>query len=333
MKLRPTTILAIIACIILAAVQFSGLINGYYSLILCALGINIILCLSLNVVNGYMGEFSVGHAGFMAIGAYGASYLTTEIIPAGFEAWLFPFVLIAGGLAAALAGYFVAVLSFKTRGDYLAIITLAFLMITKAAFNVTAFFGAATGMMGMPKLASPLVVFIAVVITILVIRNLINSAAGRAIQAVREDEIAAVACGVDTRRAKVLAFVVSSFFAGVAGGLFAHVFLFINPQVFDLVRSTGILVMVYLGGVASIGGSILGATLFTLLYESLAPYENWRQVIVPALLVVLMLFRPNGIMGMKEWPWLAAQRRLSVKTLKPKASIPCCLPPADEDKP
>lgn len=292
--------------------SFRPLVNGYAEFVLATIGINILLCASLNLVNGYMGEFSVGHAGFMAVGAYVAAICTVKfgfaaLVP-GAPAVGFVLALLAGGAVAAFVGFLLALLSFKTRGDYLAIVTLAFLMIVKSALENIDWVGGPRGLLGISKLTSLPVVFGAVVVTIWVLRNLVYSKFGRAISAIREDEIAAVAMGSRTREAKILAFAVSAFFGGAAGGLFAHQIQFINPATFDIVKSTEILLMVYLGGVASLTGSILGAAVFTLLSQLLMPLGPWRLAILPLILVLLMLFRPRGIMGLHEIPWIKPLR-------------------------
>lgn len=285
-----------------------GLLDKYVQLILMYIGINIILATSLNLINGYMGEFSVGHAGFMAIGAYLASLLTVHVFPPHLEAWLFPLAIVIGGVGAALAGLLVAIPSFKTRGDYLAIVTLAFGMIVKSAIENIDYLGGPRGFLGMQKLATLPWVFFWTVASVWIIRNLIYSRFGRGIQSIREDEIASQLSGVNTRHVKILAFVISSFFAGIAGGLFAHLLQFINPRVFDIVKSTDILVMVYLGGIGSLGGSILGAVIYTVLLEVLRPFGVWRMVFMPLVLVVLMIYRPRGIMGMREFAWFIPMR-------------------------
>ncbi|MDR5704328.1 MAG: branched-chain amino acid ABC transporter permease [Armatimonadota bacterium] len=278
-----------------------NLLNLYQQQVLMYVGINIILTVSLNLVNGYMGEFSVGHAAFMAVGAYVSSILTVWVIPPQYAAFAFPFVLIAGGLAAAVAGLVVAFPSFKTRGDYLAIVTLAFNMIVKSVLENIEAVGGPRGFMGMAKLTSLAWVYIWVLVTIWAIRNFVFSNFGRGVVSIREDELAAGLVSVNTRQIKILAFVLSSFFAGIAGGLFAHVLQFINPRSFTILKSTDVLVMVYLGGIGSIAGSILGATIYTVLLEVLRPLQVWRWVIGPLLLVLLMILRPRGIMGLREF--------------------------------
>jgi branched-chain amino acid transport system permease protein len=303
----PLPVLLALGFAFTIAAQFLPILNGYTQFVLITVGVNIILCVSLNLVNGYMGEFSVGHAGFMSLGAYASAILTTKWL-AGSPA-AFPLAILFGGSVAAVIGFLLALLSFKTRGDYLAIITLAFLMIVKSTWENLSFVGGPRGMTPPPLTTLP-VVFVAVVATLWIIRNLIYSKFGRAVIAIREDEIAANAMGVRVREAKILAFVVSSFFGGVAGALFAHANYFINPGQFDIVKSTEILVMVYLGGIGSLAGSILGAVIFTLLSQALQPLGTWRMVILPLMLVLLMLFRPRGILGLRELTWFLPKREL-----------------------
>ena len=275
-------------------------IDLYLQLILIYVGINIILTVSLNLINGYMGEFSVGHAGFMAVGAYVASLLTVHVFPTGAQNLLFPLAILAGGLAAALVGFLVAIPSFKTRGDYLAIVTLAFCMIVKSVLENIDAIGGPRGLLGMGKLTTLPWVFFWTALSVWIIRNLVYSNFGRGVLSIREDEIASDLMSVNTRQVKIIAFVVSSFFAGIAGGLFAHALQFINPRMFDIIKSTDILIMVYLGGIASIAGSIVGAIIYTILLEVLRPLGVWRMVFMPLMLVLLMIYRPRGIMGLKE---------------------------------
>ncbi len=282
------------------AVDTFDFVDLYLQLILIYVGINIILTVSLNLINGYMGEFSVGHAGFMAVGAYVASLLTVHVFPVGLQSLFFPLAILAGGIGAALVGFLVAIPSFKTRGDYLAIVTLAFGMIVKSVLENIDAVGGPRGLLGMEKLTTLPWVFFWTALSVWVIRNLVYSNFGRGVLSIREDEIASDLMSVNTRQVKIIAFVVSSFFAGIAGGLFAHALQFINPRMFDILKSTDILIMVYLGGIASISGSIIGAVLYTILLEILRPMGIWRMVLMPLMLVLLMIYRPRGIMGMKE---------------------------------
>jgi branched-chain amino acid transport system permease protein len=298
-------VLLVLGFVFCVACEFFPIVNPYAKGVLIMVGINIILCVSLNLVNGYMGEFSVGHAGFMALGAYASAVMTVKWLPASF--FELPLAVLFGGTVAAVIGFLLALLSFKTRGDYLAIITLAFLMIVKSAVENIDYLGGPRGMTP-PVLTNLPWAFFWVVVTIWVIRNLVYSKFGRAITAIREDEIAANAMGVRVREAKILAFSTSAFFGGVAGALYAQVNFFIDPKSFDIVRSTEILVMVYLGGVASLAGSVIGAVLFTVLFQALHELGTWRMVVMPLILVLLMIFRPRGIMGMKELPWFLPKR-------------------------
>jgi len=303
--------------------------NEYIQLIMIYIGINIIMTVSLNLVNGYMGEFSIGHAGFMLIGAYVSSILTVWVFPptAAPEVTsllLFPVAVIAGGVVAALAGLIVAFPSFKTRGDYLAIVTLAFNMICVSAIQNIEPIGGPRGFMGMEKLTTMPWVFAWTLISIIAIRNFVYSNFGRGVLSIREDETASDLVSVNTRQVKILAFIISSFFAGVGGALFAHVLQFITPKAFNIQKSTDFLVMLYLGGIGSIGGSILGAATYTVLLELLREaltflgtlplfanvpsLEIWRWVLAPILLILLMIFRPKGIMGLREFRFIIPTR-------------------------
>jgi branched-chain amino acid transport system permease protein len=300
-----------------------GIIDSYIQLILFYIGINIILTVSLNLVNGYMGEFSCGHAGFMAVGAYVSGILTVwlfaedtvfgpPVLPIGWAFLLFPIILIVGSVAAALAGLLVAIPSFRTRGDYLAIITLAVNYIVKSAIENVETIGGPRGFVGMKRVMNAMSealnapwlliwTFVGMIATLFIIRNFISSILGKGVEAIREDEIAAEIMGVNTRRTKVAAFMLSCGLAGLAGGLFAHwPGGYINPLMFTILRSTEVMVMVYLGGMGSISGSIISAILFTLLLELLRPLGVFKWVVIPLLLIVMMLFRPAGIMGNRE---------------------------------
>ncbi len=288
-----------------------GIINPYLELVVKYIGINIILTVSLNLINGYMGEFSVGHAGFMAIGAYASAVLTLHLIPRELGPLLFPVALVGGGMAAGIAGLAVAFPAFRTRGDYLAIVTLALNMIVKSGLENIPAVGGPQGLMGIDKLTTLPWVYVWVILAIALARHLIYSRHGRGVMAIREDETAAELVGVNTQRLKILIFVFSAALAGIAGGLFAHELQFINPRSFSILKSTEMLVMVYLGGVASLGGSIVGAAVFTATLESLRPLlqwlhisPEWRLAAAPLFLILLMLLRPRGIMGHREFGFL-----------------------------
>jgi len=321
---RHSLLLIIIGLFVLViGGSWLGVLDSYVQLVLFYVGINIILTVSLNLVNGYMGEFSVGHAAFMAVGAYVSGLISVwlfaedkvfgqPVLPIGWAFPLFPLVLIIGGIAAALSGLLVAIPSFRTRGDYLAIITLAVNMIVKSAIENIETIGGPRGFVGMKRvmnamgdvLDAPWLLiwtFVGMIVTIFIIRNFVSSTLGKGVVAIREDEIAAEIMGVNTRRVKVMAFMLSCGLAGVAGGLFAHwPGGYINPLMFTILRSTQVMVMVYLGGMGSISGSIISAIIFTLMLEFLRPLGVFKWVLIPLLLIVMMLLRPQGIMGSRE---------------------------------
>ena len=306
--------IAAIAVVWLLQVFVSDNIDAYFFTIIMYAGINIILAVSLNLVNGFTGQFSMGHAGFMSVGAYTAAFITAKVAETnpGFasNAWMSNLVLVgamfASGLTASAAGYLVGLPSLRLKGDYLAIVTLGFGEIIRVVIlNIDAI-GGARGMAGIPALTSFGWVYTLAVITVFVIWRLINSAHGRAFLAVREDEIAAEAMGVNTTRAKVRAFVIGAFFAGVAGALFAHFLRYINPQTFDFNRSFEMIIMVVLGGMGSVTGSVVAALFLTGLREALRPLQeitkvDFRMVIYSLLLIILMLTRPNGLFGTREF--------------------------------
>jgi len=285
--------------------------NAYRVLFLKFILISIILTLSLNLVNGYMGEFSCSHPGFMALGAYGASVLTVllfvnddvfgaPLLPPALGPFIFPLTLIAGGLLASVGALVVAIPSFRTRGDYLAIISLAFLFIVKSLIENLEIIGGPRGFMNQPKWANLPTVFGWMAICVWMIYNFTRSTIGKAMCAVRDDETAAGAMTVNTRRTKMVTFLFAAFWAGVAGGLFAHVMGYINPGTFGVTKLSEILAMVYLGGLNSVVGSIAGALGLQVLMEVLRPLEIWKWIVIPVLLIVLMIRRPTGMFAFTE---------------------------------
>ena len=274
--------------------------------------IAVMLTLSLNVINGYMGEFSCSHSGFMALGAYVASTFTLvlfvndrlfgeALLPPALGPFLFPVALILGGLAAALGAMVVAIPSFRTRGDYLAIISLAFMFIVKSLFENLEALGGPRGMGNQPNYANLPTVLAWTILCIWIINNFVRSTMGKALNAVRDDEIAADAMTVNTRKTKMVGFLFAAFWAGVAGGLFAHVLRYINPGVFGIQRLAEGLAMVYFGGLNSVYGSILGAVSLSLLSEALRPLEILKWIIIPLLLILVMIFRPTGLIAFREF--------------------------------
>ena len=292
----------------------------YRILVLCCL--NVILALSLNLVNGITGQFSIGHAGFMAVGAYVSAAFTVYAAPrlfgvttaTGSLAAAGPFIaaLLLGGLAAAIAGLLVGLPSMRLRGDYLAIVTLGFGEIIRVAIlNIDAV-GGARGFAGIPQRTDLAWAAAVAALTFIVIRNLVRSYHGRALLAIREDEIAAEALGVPTTRYKVSAFVVAAFFAGVSGGLFSH-YTYLHTNSFTFMKSIEVIVMVVLGGMGSLIGSVLGAFLLTALPEMLRFASAERLIIYSLLLIVLMISRPQGILGNREIAWSEFLARLRRK--------------------
>jgi branched-chain amino acid transport system permease protein len=271
----------------------TGILNAFYSNMLTLMIINIILAVSLHLVIGITGQFSIGHAGFLAVGAYVSAIITMK-----FE---LPFVLaiIIGGIVAALAGLLVGIPTLRLRGDYLAIATLGFGEIIRIVFLNIEYVGGAAGMM-VSNMTTWTSAFVCLVITILVISNFTNSRHGRACIAIRENEIAADAMGINTTFYKVAAFAIGSFFAGIAGGLFSHNFYIIQPTNFGFLKSFDILIFVVLGGLGSLSGSVISAILLTVISTYLQQYPETRMIIYSIVLVVVMLYRPQGLMGTRE---------------------------------
>jgi branched-chain amino acid transport system permease protein len=271
----------------------TGILNAFYSNMLILMIINIILAVSLHLVIGITGQFSIGHAGFLAVGAYVSAIITMK-----FE---LPFILaiIIGGIVAALAGLLVGIPTLRLRGDYLAIATLGFGEIIRIVFLNIEYVGGASGMM-VSNMTTWTSAFICLVITIIVILNFTNSRHGRACIAIRENEIAADAMGINTTFYKVAAFAIGSFFAGIAGGLFSHNFYIIQPTNFGFLKSFDILIFVVLGGLGSLSGSVIAAILLTVISTYLQQYPETRMIIYSVVLVVVMLYRPQGLMGTRE---------------------------------
>ena len=312
--------LKLLALILGSAILAQGLASAlpgsssYFISILILAGINAILALSLNLVTGITGQFSLGHAGFMAVGAYTASALSATCfkgLPGQLE-----FVLSTAGAAAAaaLAGWLVGLPSLRLRGDYLAIVTLGFGEIIRVAILNMDSLGGARGFIGIPVETSPFWVALCLAFCALACMRLMESTYGRAWLAIREDEVAAEALGVDSTRYKVLAFTLSSAVAGAAGSLFAHQQAFISPSSFDFMKSVDIVIMVVLGGMGSMSGSILAAIALTLLPEALRPLVqltgvDLRLVIYSLALIAMMLWRPKGMLGRKEiWDFFPKRR-------------------------
>ena len=287
---------------------FSDQLDAYYLDIALNVGINIILAVSLNLVNGHTGQFSLGHAAFMSIGAYGASVFTLrmggELAPLlggpGIlaTAVIFLLALIIGGISAAVCGWLVGMPSLRLRGDYLAIVTLGFNEIVRVILQNTSgegAFGGPLGLKGIPPHTNFFWVFAVAAICVYVVASMVNSTYGRGFLAVRDDEIAAGSMGINVVRYKVTAFVVGAFFAGLSGGLYAHLRTTISPEGFNFLKSFDIVVIVILGGMGSTAGVILAAIVLTVLNEFLRDAEQYRMIVFSLLLIIMMIVRPQGL--------------------------------------
>jgi branched-chain amino acid transport system permease protein len=342
-----TLVIAAVIIVLLLAVNamlsrdglFGFGLDDYYGRLLVFIGINAILAVSLNLITGFTGQFSIGHAGFMAVGAYSSAYLTVYHGQA-METWLtgktgglinatlahvfvFLLAILVGGLVAALAGLIVGIPSLRLRGDYLAIVTLGFAEIIRIVILNIDKVGGPTGFT-VPGYTNFLWVGIFAVLTIVIVRNLVRSDMGRALVSIREDELASEAMGINTTKYKVISFVISSALAGVAGVLFGHYTKFLSTNDFTFIRSFEIIIMIVLGGMGSITGAIMGAAVITILPEALRQlptvalfgkqfnFADLRLVIYAAMLILIMLFRPQGVLGTREFglSWLRrAQKR------------------------
>jgi len=291
----------ILAILLAAGVSyFSAAFNRYYLGVAIDVGINIILAVSLNLINGHTGQFSLGHAGFMAVGGYTAAAITLALgprVPGPLAGLLFAGALLAGGLLAAVVGLAVGIPTLRLRGDYLAIVTLGFGEIIRVVLQNMESVGAASGLSGIPEKTTLFWAFGLAAVTVYVVGCLVSSTYGRGFIAVQDDEVAASASGINPTRYKVTAFVVGAFFAGIAGGLFAHHKLFLSPTNFDFMKSIDIVVMVILGGMGRTTGVIIAAILLTLLPEFLRPFAEYRMIIYSLLIIGLMIARPQGLFG------------------------------------
>jgi branched-chain amino acid transport system permease protein len=281
---------------------FANQVNSYWLFISYDIGINIILAVSLNLINGYTGQFSLGHAGFMAVGAYTAAVITNQFgeLNTFFSGTVFLGALLAGGLLAAVAGLLVGIPTLRLRGDYLAIVTLGFGEIIRVVFQNMQSVGGARGLSVMHGWTIFFWAFGFAAVTVYVVTALVHSTYGRGFIAVRDDEIAAAAMGINPTKYKVTAFVVGAFFAGIAGGLYAHSKQFLTPGGFGFMESISIVVMVILGGMGNTIGVIIAAILLTLLPEFLRPVAEYRMIIYSLLLIILMLTRPQGLFSLRK---------------------------------
>lgn len=274
----------------------NGIINSFYEITLATICINIILAVSLNLVTGFTGQFSLGHAGFMSIGAYVGALINMQMNSTGG----FIIGILVGAFASALIGILIGIPTLRLKGDYLAIATLGMAEIIRVVFLNMEITNGAAGLNGIPRYTNWLWLFVFTALTIILINNFVRSSHGRACISIREDEIAAESMGVNTTKYKVMAFAIGAFFAGIAGALYSSYFYFIKPNLFGFMKSVDILVIVVFGGMGSITGSVVAAIVLAVVTTFLQAYSELRMIIYALLLVVIMLFRPQGLLGSKE---------------------------------
>lgn len=270
------------------------IVNRYYGGIIILACINIILAASLNLITGFTGQLCLGHAGFMSIGAYTGAMISVKLH--------LPFVpaLLAGGILSALVALIIGVPTLKLKGDYFAITTLGFGEIIRVILTNIDYLGGPRGFSGIPPKTTFAWAYFFMVASVIIIYNIIHSAQGRAMISIRENEIAAEAMGVNTSRFKIMSFAIAAFFAGVAGALYAHYTMFIQPDGFNFLKSIEILTFVVFGGMGSLSGSIIATIVLTFMPELLRSIKDLRMIIYSVALIVLMIFRPEGLLGTKE---------------------------------
>lgn len=321
---RISVFAAEVAAVWILSTVLKEVLPAYPVGVLTVFCINAVLALSWNLVSGYTGQFSLGHAGFMAIGAYTSALLMMK------AKWPFLPAFIAAGLLSAFVGFLVGFPSLRLVGDYLSVVTLGFMYIITAVLNnTTELTGGGLGLPGIPYMTKLPVAAVTLVMTLWVLSNLVNSKQGRCFVAVREDEIAAQSVGVNTTYYKILAFIVSSFFAGLGGALTGHYMMYLRPDIFSYAKTVESVSMVILGGLGSLTGSILGALFITLLPEifrnlatlfssmGLQAVSNFiRQgwmVFYAVMFLGIMLARPQGLLGKKELTWAGIKKRFGRK--------------------
>ena len=324
-RLLRNLIIAVIVLVVLYGLDLvfqTRIISPYYTRILMLSGISITMAVSLNLINGFTGQFSIGHAGFMAVGAYTSAFFSINYgtplansLGNGTLGWAVALALatVVGAVMAGIAGLLVGIPSLRLKGDYLAIVTLGFGQIIVVFLNNIEAVGGARGYSGIPIVQRFFWIFLVAVLTIAMVYNIVNSAFGRALISIREDELAAEAMGVNTTRYKVMAFVISSAMAGAGGVLLAHFDGYLNPKSFEFIKSFEFLIMIILGGLGSIVGSVIGAILLTVLPEGLRQFAEYRMVVYSLLLIILMITRPQGLLGSKDAfkGWRKKFRRLT----------------------
>lgn len=314
---------SVVVYVVLVALMYTGIIDEYNGQLLTLAGIYFIIALSLNLVTGFIGQFALGQAGFMCVGAY-----TTAIMIIHLKMPLF-IAIILGGLVTAVFGFLIGAPTLRLRGDYLAIVTLGFGEIIRVIMiNLGSLTGGAAGLKGVPPfsktgdfLLDALIrftwVFAFAIVTLVIISNLIKSSPGRAIVSIREDEIASNSMGINVSYYKVFAFMLSAFFAGIGGGLYAAYFGYLNPMMFTWLSSVNFVVIIVLGGLGSITGTVIASVAFTYIQEWLRVFKDFRLVIFGLALIFIMLFWQKGLMGNKEFSVVGFVRKLLAGEYKP----------------
>jgi branched-chain amino acid transport system permease protein len=308
--------LVVVGLLLINALVYFGIIDEYTAQIITLGGINVIIALGLNLISGFTGQLALGHAGFMAIGAYTTAYIVMHIhtSPLGWP-FLIGVAILAGGVMTALFGFVIGFPTLRLKGDYLAIVTLGFGEIIRVLMiNMEGITGGAAGLKGIPLFTNDFTWGPAIslswiigfmIFTILLVNNLIKSSPGRAIVSIREDEIAADSMGINIFYYKMFSFTASAFIAGIGGGLYALFFGYLNPTMFNFQKSLDFIVIVVLGGMGSIIGTVATGFILTYLQEFLRILQDYRLVIYPLILILIMLFKPTGLIGIiqdiKSW--------------------------------
>lgn len=314
-KMKSKLISVAVTAIALVLVTEMNLVSASRMLVIQYIGIYSILVLGINIVNGYLGIFSLAHPGFMAVGAYVSALCSRYVFT---NVYLFPLALLAGALATMCVGLLVAVPSFKSKGDYLAIITLGFTLLVQSILQNAEVVGASRGMTNIDNYTNIYWVFGCLVISIMIVGRFVNSKYGRSLKAIREDQTAAELVSVNVRRIKTAAFALSAFLAGTAGSLLCHLIGYTSPASYGYTNVVDGMIMVYTGGVGSVSGSIIGAAIWQLLLQSLRELETWRWVVGGLLLCIVMIFLPKGIMGHREIRSVFADVKNSISGKKHK---------------
>lgn len=322
-KLTYLTNLAAVVLLyaVLLGMNAAGVLNKYMMTVVMLIGINIILAVSLNLTVGLLGQIALGHAGFMSIGAYAGALFSKNFMTAsktGLAADVrFILALLVGGLVAACFGVLVGIPALRLKGDYLAIITLGFGEIIRVIIENVSFTGGAQGLRGIPRIANFSVVFWVVVLSVAIMFSFVKCRHGRAIKAIREDDIASEASGIPNTYYKVMAFTMTAFFAGIAGAVYAHQYAILAAKSFNFMKSIELIVIVVLGGMSSITGSVIAAIGLTILPEALRAFSEFRMLVYSVALIIVMIFKPSGLMGTYEFSITRIFERLTGKHGKP----------------